>query len=499
MTPRGAADARGETTWDADVVIVGTGPGGAAAGRVLAERGLSVLLLEEGPPTPRFRPNLGDTQRHHMQEGGTMVARGAQFIPIAAGRGVGGGSLINSAICFRTPDAVLEKWTAALGGDARYAPARLAPVFDEIEALIGVGVTRDAVAGENNRLIVRGAAALGLPGGLVRRNAPGCVGCGICNYGCPSGGKASVDRNLLPMAVAAGAQIQADVKVDAIQVADGAVRGVAGDVIDPDTRAVVGRLTVRAPRVILAAGGIGTPRLLHHAGLAARLGPAVGQGLHIHPGNAIVAECDHDVRMWTGATQGAYFEHPDLPGVLPHTFNAPPETLLLLLGEVGMDAKAAMRRLPKLGGCVVMISDEGGGTVGATRDGRADLTYTFADRDVARIKAGMVETARVMLAGGGRRVTAPVHRIGWHSSPESLATALQDKVIRDFTLYASHPMASCRMGADPRTSVIGPSGEAHAVAGLYLADSSVFPTSLGVNPQLTTMTLATAIARGMAI
>jgi choline dehydrogenase-like flavoprotein len=496
MPLRSWQDAKGDSTLAADVVIVGTGPGGAAVARVLAQAGQRVVMLEEGPSRPNFRPNLAHTQRYHMQESGAMVARGGQFIPIAAGRGVGGGSLINSAICFRTPDPVLESWVQLLGGDDRYSAQRLAPIFDEIEALIGVGVTRDEVAGENNRILVRGAAALGLPGGLIRRNAPGCVGCGICNYGCPSGGKASVDRNLIPLAIAAGAVVQGDVKVDRIDVVDGRATGVSGRVHHTDTREDVGRITVQADRVVIAAGGIGTPRLLHHAGLAAALGP-VGRGLHLHPGNAILGECDHDVLMWRGATQGAFFEHPDLPGVLPHTFNAPPDTLLLLLGNVGLAAKEDMKRLPRFCGCVVMVSDEGEGRVGATSDGRADITYHFDPRDIDRIKAGMVETARVLLAGGARRVTAPVHRVGWHTDPESLGGALASKAITDFALYASHPMASCRMGADPATSVIGPTGETHGIAGLYLADSSVFPTSLGVNPQLTTMVIGTAIARGM--
>src|SRR6478735_573992 len=113
MPLRSWQDAQGDTTLEADVAIVGTGPGGAAAGRVLAQAGLRVVMLEEGPSRPMFRPNLAHTQRYHMQESGAMVARGGQFIPIAAGRGVGGGSLINSAICFRTPDHVLEKWIPA--------------------------------------------------------------------------------------------------------------------------------------------------------------------------------------------------------------------------------------------------------------------------------------------------------------------------------------------------------------------------------------------------
>ncbi|MCB9699356.1 MAG: GMC family oxidoreductase [Alphaproteobacteria bacterium] len=499
MSLRDHTAARGDTTLKADVVVVGTGPGGAAVGRALAQAGASVVYLEEGLARPNFRPNMAHTNRWHMQEGGTMIARSTQaLMPIAAGRGVGGGSLVNSAICFRTPDHVLEGWTEVLGGDDRYSPEHLRPVFDEIEARIDVGQTPDAVAGENNRIIVRGAAARGHRGGLIRRNTPRCSGCGLCNQGCPVQGKNSMDLTLIPDAMALGAIVQADTRVDEILIDGGRAVGVAGDVIEPVSREVVGRLRVEAAKVFVCAGGIGTPRLLHHAGVASRLGPAVGQGLHVHPGNAVLGICDHVVKMWTGATQGAFFETDAMPGVLPHTLSAPPEALLLILGKVGADAKASLDVLPHLCGCVVMISDKGGGTVGATSAGRAAISYSFDPHDVERIKEGMVETARVLLEGGARQVLAPVHGVGVHDDADSFAKALTPRVITDFALYASHPMASCRMGADPKTSVIGADAQAHALPGLYIADSSIFPTSLGVNPQLTTMTMATAIGRAVA-
>ena len=136
MSLRTFQDALGETTLDADVVIVGSGPGGAASAKVLAEAGARVVLLEEGPATPRFRPNQAHTARYHLQEDGMMVARGSALVPIAAGRGVGGGTLVNSAICFRTPDAVLASWREVLGGDDRFDPVHMGPVFDEIEELL---------------------------------------------------------------------------------------------------------------------------------------------------------------------------------------------------------------------------------------------------------------------------------------------------------------------------------------------------------------------------
>ncbi|MCO4745303.1 MAG: GMC family oxidoreductase [Proteobacteria bacterium] len=495
MTLRDWSDAKGETTLEADVVVVGSGPGGAAIARTLSEGGLRVLVLEEGPARPRFRPNLAHTQRFHMQENGAVVAQSLQsFVPIAAGRGVGGGSLINSAICWRTPDYVLEKWTKALGVP-HFGPTPMSAIFDELEELLQIAETPEAIAGENNKIIVRGAKALGLPGGFLRRNTPHCSGCGLCNLGCPTGGKASVDRNLIPLARAAGAIVQGDVRIEELIFEHDAVVGVVGVVRHPETRVEVGRLTARAPKVVLSAGAIGTPRLIAQAGAAGRLGPAVGQGLHLHPGNAVVGLCDHDVTMWRGATQAAWFEDPDLPGVLPHTLQAEPGVVLMMFGKVGVEAKALMPLLPKMCGAVVMISDKGSGTVSARSDGRSAVTYDFAPNDVERIKAGMVRTADVLLAGGAREVTAPVRGMGLHRDSKSFAANLADKTIRDFGLYAAHPMATCRMGTDPETSVIGPDGQAHRASGLYIADASVFPTALGVNPQLTTMAVATVIGR----
>jgi choline dehydrogenase-like flavoprotein len=495
MTIRDWSAVTGDKLLSTGVVVVGSGPGGAAIARILAESGAQVVMLEEGPAKPMFRPNAAHTNRYHMQEGGAMMARGTLFMPIAAGRGIGGGSLVNSALCFRTPDEVLDQWCDQLQTEA-YRPSAMKPVFDEVERIIGLTVTTEKMAGENNLIVVRGAKALGLPGGLAPRNAPKCIGCGMCNFGCPSGGKASVDLNFIPRAQAAGMTIQADCRVDRVLQDNGRAVGVSGVVRHPETGEIQGRLEVLADTVIIACGGIGTPRLLHESGIANKLGP-VGQGLHVHPGSAVIGECDHEVRMWTGATQGAYFHDPELPGMLPHTFTAPPGAVLLLTGKVGLEAKEAMHRAKFLCGCITMISDKGEGTVGARSSGRANIKYHFADNDIYRIKLGMVRTAEVLMAGGAKRLMAPVHGVGVHDNVASFKQALMPRTIREFTMYASHPMASCRMGLDPETSVVGPTGEAHRLKGLYVADSSVFPSSLGVNPQLTTMALATVIGRQM--
>lgn len=477
-------------TRDCEVCIVGAGPGGSAMAMQLAEAGLDVLVIEEGPPKSDFKPNQAHTARVHMQEAGTMLARGPTPFLIAAGRGVGGGSLINSALCFRTPDHVLDEWVDALGDDV-WSPANMASVFDEVEAWTGIGLpTSEFAAGKHNLAIARAAARLGYPGGLARRNTPGCAGCGLCNFGCPVNGKATVNLNLMARAVTAGARIQADTKVVGF-VLDGdrvtGVRGVARrDGVDG------GEVLVRARHVVLSAGAVGTPRLLHFSGLAERM-TAVGDGLLVHPGSGVLARFDDEMDVLQGATQGSWFESPALPGVLPHAWSSPPEVLSMLLARHFGGFKEVTPHLRHIGGILALVSDHGHGTVSATRDGRADITYDFADEDIRRIQQGMVLCAEVLLEMGATELYAVAHGVPKTRDLAVFEAAMMATTIRDFTLYASHPMSTMRLG---RT--LDERGWARGVDGLSVADASVFPTSLGVNPQLSTMAVATVLGRRLA-
>lgn len=481
---------------EADVVIVGAGPGGASVARVLTEGGLDVVLLEDGPPQSRFRPSFANISRFHMQEAGTMLAEGPVTFPVAAGRGVGGGTLVNSAICFRAPDYVLTEW-AELLEDERYRPEAVAPIYEEIEERIQVVDLPLGIAGENNLIVKRGVEKLGLQGGLIRRNTPGCVGCGICNLGCPTGGKSSVDRNLIQDALAAGLRIQADCRVERVLTEGERAVGVVGTLRNTETREVTGSIEVRAKKaVVLSAGSIGTPRLLWLDGLAERLGP-VGDRLYLHPGTGLVGVCDHPVHMWRGATQGAYVFDPEHPHVLPHTFNAPPEVFVAQSGKVGLEAKELLKEINHLCGVAVMVHDKGQGTVRARANGRAKLSYTWSDEDVQVLKEGLALSARVLFAGGAREVFVTGYKTARHSGVESLEEELKTLPLKHMNLYSSHPMSTCWMGVDRESSVLDSRGRTHRMAGLYVADAGMFPTSLGVNPQVTTMAMGTLTGRGM--
>ena len=481
----------------ADVVIVGGGPGGASVARELTAGGLEVVMLEDGPGTRRFLPSsYANISRFHMQEAGTLLAEGPVTFPVAAGRGVGGGSLVNSAICFRAPDYVMNEWADMLG-DERYRPENVAPIYAEIEERIKVVDLPLAIAGENNLIVKRGVEKLGLGGGLIRRNTPGCVGCGICNLGCPTGGKHSVDMNLIQDARASGLRIQADCRVERVITDGDRAVGVVGTIRNTETREVTGRIEVRARKaVVLSAGALGTPRLLWFDGLAERLGP-VGDRLYLHPGSGIVGICDHEVHMWKGATQGAYVYDPEHPHVLPHTFNAPPEVFIAQSGKVGHEAKELLRQINHLCGLGVMVHDKGKGTVRARSDGRAKLRYTWDEEDFEVLKEGLVVSARVLLAGGAREVFVTGYGTGRHTEISTLREELKTITLQQLNLYSAHPMSTCWMGRDRDDSVLDSRGRTHRMDSLYIVDAGMFPTSLGVNPQVTTMMVGTLTGRGM--
>ncbi|MCP4808732.1 MAG: GMC family oxidoreductase [Proteobacteria bacterium] len=475
---------------ECDVCIVGAGPGGSAMAMQLSEAGLSVIVLEEGPPKSDFRLNQAHTARIHMQEAGTMLAQGPTPFLIAAGRGIGGGSLINSALCFRTPDHVLEEWVEVLG-DNRWSPSNMAPVFNEVEAWTGVGLPTSAyAAGRHNVAIAEAAARLGYEGGLARRNTPGCVGCGACNYGCPVNGKATVNLNLMARAGQAGTRIQADTKVLDVLIEGGRAVGVSG--VTRRDGSDGGAVTVRARHVVLSAGSIGTPRLLHHCGLAERM-IDVGEGLLVHPGSAVLASFDEDMDVAQGATQGAWFESPDLPGVLPHAWCSPPEVLTMLLARHFGGFKEVTPHLRRIGGILALVSDHGHGSVSAFSDGRAKIGYSFTDEDITRIQQGMVLCAEVLMEMGATKLFPIAHGVPATSDLAEFSAAMMATSIRDFTLYSSHPMCTMRLG---RT--LDGRGHAIGVEGLSVADASVFPSSLGVNPQISTMAVATVLGRELA-
>lgn len=483
----------GHLELEAEVCVIGAGAGGSSAACAIAEAGRTVIVLEEGRhwKPEQFQPSAPWAFRNLYAGRGTRATRGNCIIPLAGGRGVGGSTLINSAICFRTPEPVLARWREEFGC-RNFEPAWMDACFDRIWNTIGVTVNPPEVQGHNNDVFRRGAEALGLDGHWMARSAPGCVGCGTCQQGCSGGGKLSVDRTFLQLAVDTGrVAVHADCRVEGAETRGGRVVAVTGRTVDPRRYTDAGTFRVKARHFVVAGGAVGSPRFLLRSGLGA--GP-VGEHLCIHPTSGVMARFPFAITPWVGVTQGYYVDR-WAEGFLLQTFNMPPDQVYVTLPLASDAVLATVRDLRYCASAGVVVHDEdSSGSVGAS-----SLLYRLGEVDRERILRGMRMCARVYFAAGATEVYTSVRGGAIIRSEAEIDAALPlDVPAIDIGLYASHPMGTCRMGEDPARSVVDPDGRVWGWDNLWVSDASVFPTSLGVNPQVTVMALGLTIGRQVA-
>jgi choline dehydrogenase-like flavoprotein len=492
----------GSITLTADAVIVGAGPAGLSAAKVLAERGLDVVVLEAGSfwkPDEFQRDQAWATTRMY-QEDGARVSRGNSMIPVASGHGVGGGTLVNSGICFRAPDHVLDEWVDSFGADI-WRRTRRTEQFEHVEQAIGVDRTNPAIAGRNSEIARDGFGRMeSVEHGYMPRNTPGCSGCGACNTGCPVGGKASADLNWLPAFLRNDGQLYADTRVESLTT-DGSdedvrVTGVRGVTRDPETDEQLLDIEVSADRVILACGAIFSPVLLKQHRLGDE-GDHLGEHLHMHPGGSVMAKMPDTVHIWDGATQGYYAHHPNETDIIAETYSAPLEALFSTASEIGIEAMDFLHDLDRMAACGAIIRDQSEGTVSPGANNKADIVYRISDRDFQLHQRGYQFVIDMFFEAGAEQVKPLVNGAEFTPSRNRAHQYVSDIRSPDgLTLYASHPMGTCRMHADPEQGVVRPDdGAMHAVEGLHIVDASVLPTALGVNPQVTIMATAIAMAR----
>jgi choline dehydrogenase-like flavoprotein len=483
----------GDLAVECDVVVVGTGAGGAVVGRELAEAGLAVVFVEEGRYFDRsqFTGRAFEMQQRLYRRGGSTFSVGNVPIPIPLGQSVGGSTTVNSGTCFRTPDRILDGWANELGL-VELAADRMGGYFERVEAVLQVERARAELLGGNGRVIERGCRSLGFTKHYpLRRNAPACDGQGVCCFGCPTDAKRSTNVSYIPLALRAGAELFTNAKVARILVEAGHARGVVAETAD-------GRaLTVRARAVVVACGAILTPILLDHQ----RLGTASGQlgkNLSIHPAAGVLAEFDEEILPWRGIPQGYAIEDLHDEGILFEGVAVPLEMTMTMTQLIGPELIRVAESFDRVASFGFMIEDTSRGSVRAVR-GQPVISYWLTQHDVAHIKRALDVLAQIFFAAGARRVHTPINGFDVIESPDELGK-LRRTHLRpwDLDLSAYHPLGTARMGVDPQTSVIGPDHEVHDTPGLYIVDGAAVPTSLGVNPQVTIMALATRAAEKIA-
>lgn len=489
---------RGDLKLTADVVIVGSGAGGAVVARLLAEAGQRVVVLEEGPHVPlskyrKMRPS--QHLRSVWRDGGMTLAVGVGDTPtinVTMGRCVGGSSMLTGGVCFRTPDRILDMWVRERGlGDL--GPDAMRPHFDAVEEAIHVEEVPAAMRSRSTQLFDVGATKLGYPLEPLRRNTKGCQGCGRCNFGCPEGAKMSVDLSYLPQAARDGAQIWSDCRVDRVVTEGGRAVGVTGRVLNgggrPWRRNEGGKLEVSAKRVVLAAGSYHTPLILMRSGVG-RKNRHVGRHMTVHPAFRMFGRFDEPVNGWRGALQSAYTEHFDELGYTLVSLFIPPGVIAATMPGFGAELTERAKAVPHISVFGGMIHDEGGGVVRRGPGREPIVTYHMDRKDRASIPELIRIMAKTYFAAGAKQVFPPI--LG--QSPvdaDGFAKLDLDRIpAMRLECSSQHPLGSCRMSSRREDGVVDARGQSWDVEGLFIADGSVVPSSLGVNPQETIMAMA---------
>jgi choline dehydrogenase-like flavoprotein len=496
------ADYRGPIRASCEVLVVGSGPAGAVVAKELAEAGRDVILLEEGPPfgARDFRQEAGESLHRAFREGGSRATRGSTFLPTMQAIALGGGSLVNSAICARSPSFVFNAWAERVG-DLGITREALDPHYERVERFLFVAPTPLEVQGTRNLRFKQGCDALGIESEPTRRNARGCKGSAECFTGCRNGAKQSTDVSYVPAAIKRGARVFTSVRVEQVVMDGRRARGVRGRVVEPFTQAEGPEASFDAELVVLAAGCMQTPVILQKSGVRDANG-YLGRELQLHPGLAIMALYDEPIDPWRGATQGYHSLHFLREHIKLEVLWSPPAVLAARLPGFGHDYQRHLLGYDRMAPFDVIIATEHSrGSVRARRGSfEPDIRYEFDQRDVDVLQRGLGILSDICWASGARAVLP-----GLHGVPEVLTSKADAEILKtrrikagDTIAAANHAFGSTRMSRDPRTGVVDASGRCHEADNLYIADTGIFPGSPAVNPMLTCMALADRIARGIA-
>mgnify|MGYP002624141221 CR=1 FL=1 len=487
----------------AEVCVIGSGAGGSVVAKELAEAGRDVVLLEQGGHhTKADFVQREEEMMPMLFEDMGQRATDDQSVLILQGHGVGGSTVHNLCYCLRTPAPILDKWAREDGVRSMGYDAML-PSFERVERMLEVKQIEEHEVNVLNDRIRRGCEALGYHGFVTRHNRTNCLKSGFCMLGCPFDAKKSMLVTYVPAALAAGARLYPNCVARGFEAKGERIAAVTGDVVDARRRPR-GRFRVEADVFVLAACAINTPQLLLSNGLANSSGQ-VGRNLHLHPSVLVAGFYDDEIHGYRGIPQSYYVDEfidlekdPNSGFVLMPVFGFPVATAAQLPG-FGREHWQIMRDYHRMVGLLVLLHDESAGRVGAGSGSRPSITYDLAPREQALLAAGVQRCVEVLFAGGARKVLVPYASPLWLRPGDDLRPIAERGVRKyDLPIASTHPQSTCRMGEDPGRHVVDSWGRAHDVPNLFIADMSLFPSSVGVPPQITTAALGDRVGRFVA-
>lgn len=484
---------------ESDAVVVGTGAGGAAAARELAEAGLSVVLLEEGDYlTGRDYGRATPLEAIGLlyRKGGFTFTTGNSSVLLPSGRCVGGTTVINSGTSLRARPEAVARWRDEFGlGDLARS---LDAYYRRVEEALHVGPVREGIFGRNGELFRRGAGRAGYRGAVLTRAEDGCRGAGRCFLGCPNDAKQATNLSYVPPALRAGARLFVRARARRVLVEGGRAAGVLAS-LQPRGLRFPFAATFRAPVVVVAAGAVYTPLLLRGTGLRGR---GLGRHLKVHPASRVVGLFDEEVRGWEGVPQGFHLVETIREGISVEGIFLPPALMGHSLPALGEGLSEVMAKYNNLGmlGYRVLEGSEGRVLPRVLGfPGSWPLVWYWLDRsDAARLARGAAIAAEVLFAAGARRVFTAIHGFDVLDSMRDVRRLAEGRVSAgDMELSAYHAQGTARMAASPELGVADPWGEVWGVRNLYVADASALPSTPAENPQLSIMAFATHVAAGI--
>lgn len=494
-----------------DVAIVGSGAGAGITAELLTQAGLQVVLVEEGPlkSSSDFRQLESEAYPSLYQESaGRKTADKA--ITILQGRCVGGSTTVNWTSSFRTPAVTLEHWQQHFGL-ADYGEAAMAPWFAQAEQRLHIAPWLTA-ANRNNDVLRAGAARLGIAAAGIQRNVKGCWNLGSCGMGCPTNAKQSMLVTTIPTALDRGATLLVQTRAQAFVVGHGSVQALLCMPVSDNGTPTAGAAPTRivARHFVVAGGAINSPALLMRSGVPDpyRL---LGKRTFLHPVVISAATFADRIEAWDGAPQTLYSDHflntHPLDGPMGYKLEAPPmhpvivSTTLTGHGQAQADM---LRQFPHTQGLLALLRDgfhaeSPGGSVQLRDDGSPVLDYPLNDYVMEGARRALLSMAEIQFAAGARQVM-PAHQLArqytqWAQAREAIqALPMKPLLTR---VVSAHVMGGCAMAGAERQGVVGPDGVHWQLANLSVHDGSLFPTSIGANPQLSVYGVANRLATGL--
>ena len=497
-----------------DVAIIGSGAGAGITAELLTKAGLTVVIIEEGPlkSSSDFNQKESEAYPQLYQESAARKTED-KAITILQGRCVGGSTTVNWTSSFRTPAPTLAFWQDKFGLK-NYTPDALSPYFEQAERRLNIGPWL-IPPNENNDLLKRGAAKLGIPALAIARNVKGCWNLGSCGMGCPTNAKQSMLVTTIPAALDKGAQLLVETRADRLELANGRITALLCSV-NASNRALAqinssqATIKIVAKHYVLAGGAINSPALLLRSNAPDPHGK-LGVRTFLHPVVMSSSVFEQKVEAWQGAPQTIYTDHfldtQPIDGPIGYKLEAPPLYPIIFASTVpgmGQTQHDLLKAFPHNHTLLALLRDgfhdqSQGGNVKLRGDGSPVLDYPLTDYVMDGARRALLSMMEIQFAAGAAKVL-PLHEMArtytaWTQARDAV-NALPMKPLLT-KIVSAHVMGGCGLAGTENHGVTRPDGVHWQIENLSIHDGSLFPTSIGANPQLSVYGVVNRLAQDL--